>query len=400
MENSYKGQNRLFSPQYVSLFIINMIVSIGFSMVSTTIAVYVKDSGATDAVAGTIAGAMSIAAILIRPFTGILSDRFNRKLLLILSLLGSGIAMAGYGLTQAIPVLLAMRILHGIFFAVVTTVTMTLVAGTIPHDRLSQGMGYFAVGQTISIAVAPSIGLAVGNALGYSATFFAAAGLIAAAIALTKAVYLSAKDIHLQIRNEKISLQSFISKEALIYSLMAIVISGSSGIENSFIVLYGKSLGITNVGWYFTISAFSLLFARIAFGKLSDRHGLVSVLFPGNGIIALAMLLLSFAGTGNPIILFAVASALKALGTGAIQPALQASCLQGVDEKRRGAASSTYYLGADIGQGFAPVLAGVVAGNLGYSSMFALCTFPLLIAAALFGVAISRRKRTNENMCR
>jgi MFS family permease len=392
MKQESKSSYGIFNLQYISLFIINMIVSIGFSMVSTTIAVYVKDFGATDAVAGTIAGAMSIAAILIRPFTGILSDRTNRKKLLILALLGSGIAMVGYGLTHSISVLLAMRILHGIFFAVVTTVTMTLVAGTIPHDRLSQGMGYFAVGQTISIAVAPSIGLAIGNSLGYSATFFAAAGLIAAAIILTKAVRLSDEGTPRQTGKERISLQSFISKEALIYGIMAIVISGSSGIETGFIVLYGKSLGIANVGWYFTISAFSLLFARIAFGRISDRYGLASILYPGIVLIALAMVLLYFAGMGNAIVLFSAASAVKALGTGAIQPALQAGCLKGVDEKRRGAASCTYYLGADMGQGFAPVFAGMVAGSLGYGSMFVLFIIPLIIAAVLFWVAVSSRK--------
>ncbi len=395
MEPITKKQYGIFNPQYISLFLINMIVSIGFSMVSTTISVYVKDSGATDAIAGTIAGAMSIAAIMIRPFTGILSDRVNRKMLLILALLGSGIAMAGYGLTHAITVLLAMRIMHGIFFAIVTTVTMTLVAGTIPQEKLSQGMGYFAVGQTISIAVAPFIGLTIGNALGYSTTFFAAAGLIAVAIALTKAVHLSGEGMKPKAREEKITVQSFFLKEALIFGIMAIAISGSSGIETSFIVLYGKSLGIANVGWYFTISAFSLLFARIAFGQITDKHGLATVLFPGIGIIVLAMLLLSFAGIGNAVVIFAVASALKALGAGAIQPALQASCLLGVDESRRGAASCTYYLGADIGQGFAPVFAGIVAGELGYGSMFALFTIPLLAAATLFWAIRSRKKKTN-----
>lgn len=393
--NAYsEKQGGIFNLQYISLFVINMIVSVSFSMVSTTIAVYVRNSGANDAIAGTIVGAMSIAAMTIRPFTGILTDRFNRKKLFIIALLGTGIAMAGYGLTHDIAVILALRILHGIFFAIVTTVTMTLAAGTIPREKLSQGMGYFAVGQTVSIAVAPAIGLAIGNALGYSATFFAAAGLIAAAVTLSKAVSSPAASACPQRGKEKLSLQSFISKEALIFSIMAIAISGSSGIENSFIVLYGKSLGMANAGWYFTISAAALFFARIALGKFADRHGLASILYPGLGIISLAMVLLRFAGTGNAAVIFAGASALKAIGTGAIQPALQAGCLQGVDEKRRGAACCTYYLGADIGQGFAPVFAGVVAGYTGYSDMFAIFAIPLLVSAAIYWYAVNRRKRT------
>jgi predicted MFS family arabinose efflux permease len=241
--------------------------------------------------------------------------------------------------------------------------------------------------------VAPAIGLAIGNAMGYSATFFAAAALIIAAVVFSKAVNPSVTGNRLQRGKEKLSLQSFISKEALIFSLLAICISGSSGIENSFVVLYGKSLGMANVGWYFSISAFALFFARIAFGKFADRHGLVSVLYPGIGIISLAMMLLRFADAGNVVTVFIVASAMKAIGTGAIQPALQASCLQGVDEKRRGAASCTYYLGADIGQGFAPIFAGVVASRTGYGDMFAFFSIPLLISAALYWFYINKKKR-------
>lgn len=395
MKDISKEQGKILNAQYISLFLINMVVSVGFSMVSTTISVYVSKFGASDAVAGAIVGAMSIAAMTIRPFTGVLCDRFSRKKLLLLALLGSGVAMLGYGLTHSTALLIVLRILHGIFFAIVTTVTMALVADTIPSAKLSQGMGYFAVGQTISIAIAPAIGLAIGNAVGYSFTFFAAAGLIVCAIVIAQFVRFSNADIRIRppMGREKLSLESFIAKEALLFSMMAIVISGTTGIENGFIVLYGKSLGMANVGWYFTISAVALLFARIVFGKYADRYGLKSVLFPGIGIIAFALLLLRFADASNAAAIFAITAALKALGAGAVQPALQAGCFQATDEKRRGAASCTYFLGADIGQGFAPIFGGMVAGYTGYGNMFAFFTVPLLIAAAFYWFATNRKTK-------
>jgi nitrate/nitrite transporter NarK len=55
---------------------------------------YVTGFGASIAVAGTVVGALSIASMCVRPFSGLLSDRFSRKHLLTFSLLGVSLAMA------------------------------------------------------------------------------------------------------------------------------------------------------------------------------------------------------------------------------------------------------------------------------------------------------------------
>ena len=385
-------QSNLFNRAYVALLCINLIVSISFYMLSTTITLYATSVGLTTAAAGTVVGVLSIASLGMRPFTGIISDRLERKRLLIASLLLISVAMAGCSLTASLTVLIFFRILHGIGFSLATTITMTLVAGTLPEERMTQGMGYFAIGQTISTAVAPALGLLLGEHFGYEITLRTAAAL------LILSVMLAAWTVESQPMGTKMHeryafrLSDCFAVEAVPYGVLAILVSGCTGIENSFVSLFGQQLHLGSVGWYFTLSAVALFVARMFGGQFADRNRMAIPL--SLGVMALAFLLLGgIAGYGGAII-FACAAILKALGLGTVQPALQARSLNSVPEERRGAASCTYYLGTDIGQAFAPMAGGVAVQACGYKGMFLLAAVPVALAVAV--VTVLGRKRRKE----
>lgn len=385
-------RSNLFNRAYVALLCINLIVSISFYMLSTTITLYATSVGLTTAAAGTVVGVLSIASLGMRPFTGIISDRLERKRLLIASLLLISVAMVGCSLTASLTVLIFFRILHGIGFSLATTITMTLVAGTLPEERMTQGMGYFAIGQTISTAVAPALGLLLGEHFGYETTLRTAAAL------LILSAMLAAWTVESQPMGTKMHeryafrLSDCFAVEAVPYGVLAILVSGCTGIENSFISLFGQQLHLGSVGWYFTLSAVALFVARMFGGQFADRNRMAIPL--SLGVMALAFLLLGgMAGYGGAII-FACAAILKALGLGTVQPALQVRSLNSVPEERRGAASCTYYLGTDIGQAFAPMAGGVAVQACGYEGMFLLAAVPVALAAAV--VTVLGRKRRKE----
>ena len=388
-------EERLLNSAYLSLFLINLIVSASFYMVSTTMSLYVTAFGVPVVMVGTIVGSLSIAAMCIRPFSGLLSDRFNRKLLLTFSLCGTSIAMAGCGLTHNVALLIAFRILHGLSFSISSTVIITLVAGSVPPKQMTQGLGYFAVGQTITSAFAPSLGIWLGNRYGYSFTFLGAALLVLLAGVLA---FLMVRPQQKQAVKpfHRLTVTDFISKEALPYAILAIAVSGATGVENGFIALYGQQLGLGNVGWYFTIAAVALFVSRVGSGKLADKHGSL-VIYAGLGAMSVAFILLSISGAANGIVLFAAAAVLKALGLGAVQPTLQAASMRAVSEERRGAASSTYYLGADVGQAFAPILGGSIASASGYGVMYFVAAIPQLIGAGFYLLIQHKRRHQRKD---
>lgn len=86
---------------------------------------------------------------------------------------------------------------------------------------------------------------------------------------------------------------------------------------------------------------------------------------------------------------------------GVLQPAIQAKCLKSVEAERRGAASSTYYIGTDLGQGGAAVIAGQLIPVYGYSGMFLFYMIPLLGVGIIYALVLwgkgegKRKKRKN-----
>ena len=72
-------KTKLFNTKFLALLAVNLMMSISFSMVYTTISSYVRGLGYTVAIAGAVAGAFNITSMIMRPLSGIVSDRFYRK---------------------------------------------------------------------------------------------------------------------------------------------------------------------------------------------------------------------------------------------------------------------------------------------------------------------------------
>lgn len=386
---------KLLNKGYVSLFFINLVVAISFSMVTTTIPLHLKSIGIDLTLIGTVVGCMSIASMCVRPFSGIVSDRMRKRNLLQISLLLIVLSMVGYSLTKDVRLLIFFRLLHGVGFSFATTVTMALAADNIPIAKLTQGMSYFAIGQTIANAVAPGIGMFIGEKLGYAVAFQLAAMLLIMAIVISF-IFVAPSP-----RPEKkpaglLRLSDFFVANALPFCLLSIVVAGSTGVENGFVALMGEEANLGNIGWYFSISAGALFLSRLFFGRIADRNPRL-VICTGTLSIALGFLILGlsnvlFAG-GKPTAAFVAAAILKALGLGAVQPALQSASIRSVDQNHRGAASCTYYFGTDIGQALGPIFGGAVAGAFGYAGMFALASIPLVVGCMIFTSYITIKKK-------
>jgi len=342
----------------------------------------------TVAVAGAVTGAFSIAAMVIRPFSGFVSDRFSRKKLLVFSTGFMALCTLGYGFTSDPSVLLLLRILHGLAFGISSTVNMAVIPGLVPENRVGEAISYFGLGQSLAVAVGPSIGLALAGSGGFVLTFSVSAMLTVVGVVLALMInFQGAGDRTLSTphRHFSVKFRDIIATECLIYAVVDIAIASASGLENSFIALYGAAEGIENIGWYFTISAVTLLVSRLIFGKLADKKGTGFALYPGIALIIVGFVIL---WRQSAPWMFAAAAVIKTLGVGMVRPAIQAASVKAVSPERRGAASSTYYIGSDIGQGTSPLIAGkivdVTGGNYGLA--FAVYTFPLIAACFLYGI--------------
>lgn len=342
-------------------------------MVSPIITKYATQLGASLTVAGVIAGMFSITALVARPFGGVISDRFNKKRILVVSTTVLAVAALGYFFSVNIPLLIAFRILHGIGFAVSGTANIAIVSNFIPKERMGEGIGYYGLGQIVATAVGPNIGLIIGNAYGFNIAFLVSAIILFVAAALmTRIPYKKITELRSNIKlpHKKIEFQDLIATEILPLALIGGIFSFSNGLVSSFLVLVGDNRDINNIALYFTVNAVCLFIARPVAGKLADKKSLSLILYPASILTAMESLLLSNA---NVLWIVLVAAVCKAFGQGSAQPTLQSACIKKLGLSRSGVATSTFYIGADIGQGVAPMIGGAIASRYGYNVMFYCC---------------------------
>jgi MFS family permease len=393
-----EGRLRLWNRSYAVLFMVNILVSMTLYMTNTCMAGYLVGKGIAVTLAGTILGVMSIASMVTRPFSGFVCDRYRHKRLLLVFLALNALVLFGYGVASTPAVFIALRLLHGVAFGMTTTVMMAYVTSYIPKGHMSEGMGYFGLGQSIAAAIGPSLGLwLTGSATGGNIAFIIGGVLLLMGIAVVGLLLPEHRSEGASAANgAPIRLGDFIAKPAIPYAIITLALSAANGIETSYIATYGKILSLENAGWYFTISAITLFAARILFGRITDRKGFSWALYPGMLMIAAAFTLLAFAPHLPVVPVFGLAAVIKACGVGLLQPAIQSMCVQAVPEAKRGAASSTYYIGTDLGQGASTMTAGQLIPSIGYANLFLVFLIPIGLVTGYYTALRARRRKTEQ----
>lgn len=356
---------RLWNFNYIYLLCLSALTATAFQMVTPFLPGFAVRLGASLTVAGIIAGLFSITALVARPFSGFIADRLNKKWLMVAGTAVIALAVLGYSFADSIAALFAIRIVHGIAFAVSGTTNIAFASSFIPDKRMGEGISYLGMGHILAMAVGPNIGVWVVDALGLNWVFIFSFMLAALSAFLMLFIKYSPP------KNEKAGQTAFkfsdlISMKIIPFALFGGLFSLLNGLSTSFMVLLGDNRGIANVGLFFTFNAVVLLLVRPFGGKLIDKKGLAFVLIPSYIFGAAAMAVLAGAGAAW---MLAVAGALKAAGQGMGQPGIQAECIRLLPEKR-GVATGTYFIGADIGQGLGPIIGGAVSAGFGYGVMF------------------------------
>lgn len=382
---------KLLNKNFLLLIIISLVTSLGYSMISTLVSSYAVSFGAQLAAAGLIAGIFSISALVCRPFGGFITDLLNKKWLCILTTIFISLLMASYALCANIWPLLLVRIFHGAVFGLNSTVNMALAAEYIPEDKMGQGLGYYGLGQVLSQIIGPSIGVEIKDLFGYRTLFILVSMitfLAAAMMILSFSYHNNAGKKSGKVSAPRFSLNQLIAKECIVYALIAGLFSMSNGIVNSFLVLLGEERGIAKISLFFSVNAIMLFVLRLAAGRVTDRLSLLPVVNLSLLTGAIAMVLI---GRIPVLPMILLAAAIKAFGNIGGQISLQSACVKKVDAARIGVATSTYFIGADIGQGFGPIWGGKIAEAFGYSAVFYCMAAFFLAGMAAFTIFQSRK---------
>jgi len=378
---------KIWNALFINIFIVNFTMNFGQFMMNTLIPKYADFLGASATTIGLIASVFTITALAIKPISGPAIDSFPKKKVLFGATLIITLAYITYSLARSVPMLIVARLIHGIGMGFTASACLAIASDSLPKSKMSQGIGYFSLGQAIASAIGPSLGLSISERYGYNITFAIGAGIIAVSAVLAIAMKTPQPQSH---KPFVMSLNNMFAKEAIVPAVLQLFLTMAYAAIGSFLVLYAQDeRGVANIGLWYTVNAGFMLITRPLIGKLADRHGIHKVMLPSLVLFGISLFIIS---VSDNIYMFLFSAFISACGYGTILPTIQTLCMKAVTPDRRGVAGNTNYIGADVGFMFGPILAGVCVTNFGYSNMFRIMILPIVIAIILFIVFYQKIK--------
>ena len=369
----------IFRGNFVLVFVASLLVFTAFYIMLPTLPVFLtRELKIEEGQTGLVLAVYTLAALLIRPFTGFMIDRFGRKWFYILSLLLFAIIFLGYPLAGAFALMLIVRFAHGLVWGVATTTGSTLIVDIVPAERRGEGIGLYGLAMTIPMALGPFTGLHLTQNNNYPLMFLCAGFLAFAGFALTLFIkYPAVPDA----ANIKFSFRNLLESTSLPVTFNLLLINITYGGLVSFVSLYAIKTGIGNTGIFFIVFASGIALARIYMGKIFDRRGPKALSAGGILFLAIGHIILGlFINTTG----FMIAGFLLGLGSGVVFPAFQAMVNNLVPPQRRGAANSTLFSGLDLGIGLGMLITGFLSHAIGLPHTYLIYAGLNLIALVFF----------------
>lgn len=376
-------ETKLWTRNFLIITMINFLFFFSFQLFPSALPPYLKTLGASNELLGWLQGVLTFAALLIRPFAGVALDKYGRRGIFMIGLLGMMISSAAYLFFPVVGVILAIRFAHGLSWGVASTACSTIASDSIEKKRFAEGMGFFSLAGSIALALAPAVSLSIS----LKHDVYLAVLLLVAAFGLLFLMRFPKTEAVPETEKKKLAPYA---KEAVLPSFLALLITMSWGAVVTFLALYGAQKSVSNVGLYFTAFAVSSLLTRPFVGRLVDRKGFSVGIWLGVFLSPAGLLILA---TSSGLPGFLLSASLYGIGNSSAQASLQAMAIIRSPKSRTGAANATFFTGFDLGIGLGSVLAGIVSAAMGYSNMFAMMAIFPVLAAILYFVSVKHEKQ-------
>lgn len=384
------GSNRLWSPAFINYGISSGILYMTqYVLVAALPIVITSELSGSDLDAGLAMTYFQIGTIVCRLFTGRLIDGFNKRVVLLLSTALFFIIMGLFNFTTSLEAIFVLRGLHGVVFALGTTVMAALAVLVLPPNRKGEGINMFAIFSNVAMVLGPAIGLYALSLYGSIALYLFLTIMTGLVLVLSNSIPLS-KELAMPkpSAHKGWHISQFIEKRSLPWALMGLFIGFTYSGVLVFIPIELNSMGSGIWGSaFFAIFAVMIIISRPLVEKAYARYGSKYIIYPGLVLFILGLLALGIATTPLTIILTAP---LLGLGYGAAQPAFQALAIQSAPIERAGVSTATYFLALDISVGAGSVILALLASAIGYQYLYMFTAVIMIVALALYHIWIKR----------
>lgn len=347
--------------------------------------------GAGELLVGAIVSVSTMTGLILKPLFGLLSDRWGRRLWLLIGLTLFSTIPFVYGLVETPQQLLMVRVIHGLATAIFGPVSLAYVAEMAVGGR-AERLGWFGMARSGGYLVAPTAAAWLLTWLD-PATVFTIIGFTSC-LAFLPVLMLKPSGDPSNLRQDhgsklptlwnqaQTAFFSAVSNKALwLAGPLEMLVYLSTYSIRAFLPLYAlyvAGFDLIMVGLFFSIQEGAHLLTRPLGGRLGDRVGYLRTIAVGFLLIAPAVALLSVASNGIHLLLIAI---VLGCGQGLIFPSTVALVSDRIPPQHLGTGMGFMGTMRNVGKVLGPLLTGLLLGWLDYDAVFQLSAAAMVIVA-------------------
>ncbi|MDF2720828.1 MAG: transporter [Paenibacillus sp.] len=381
---------------WIGVFLCGMSYSISVPFLSLFI---VNDLGVETHVelwAGIAFGITFLAAALISPYWGSLSDKYGRRPMLIRSALSLSVVYVLSGLVRNPYELIAVRILTGLMSGYVPS-AIALIATNTPDRKVGYALGVMSTATAAGTVIGPLVGGSLSKFFGYRESFFLS-GLIVLFCALFAIFGVKEQNFDRNRVRSRVSddLKLAWGNRKLMKQLaIASFVTFSVMLLEPLLTIYVLNMGLSHndaslsSGIIFSAVGIATIIAAPQWGKIGEKIGYRNTLMiglVGGGIGNVLQMLF------HNVVSFGVLRFVYGLFFAAVYPSLNALIVKATSSDFRGRAFSLNQSANQVGTLVGPITGGLLAGWMTIPSVFVLNGLLLLVVAVTLWVGMGKEK--------
>lgn len=350
----------------------------GFHMLLSVVPSYTAEvAGSGSVEAGVTTTTLLLATVLTQVQVPRILDRIGYRVSFIAGLVLMGLPAFFYPFADNLAGVLAVTLLRGVGFGIVTVVAGALIAELVVSERRGEGIGLFGLAGGLPTVFGLPLGPWMADHTGYTAVFSVGAAFPLLGIIAALGLRVSSPE-----RGER--RDGFFSAlrrpELLRLCLLFSVPTAVFGAIVTFLPLAANDSGLGSAAAALLVAGFASTISRWQGGKLGDRYGARTLLGPCLVLAALGVVSLGFA---DGAVLLLCGAALYGLGFGAIQNATMVLMVERVYREEYGLASTLWNVAFDAGTGIGGLVFGISIQFLGFAGAFTIGGALLLVVLPL-----------------